>query len=191
MRTRAVIAVISGVIISLSFASGYAASAPPEKGSTFPAITLPMPEKDSDKAYLGLSGKGSFALADVKAAVVIVEIMSMYCPYCQKEAPLVNELFGLIERDPSLKEKVKIIGIGAGNTPFEVSVFRNQYSVPFPIIEDPAFTVHKQIGEVRTPYFFVLHMNADRTNRILYSRVGSIEDPARFLDLIRREASLK
>lgn len=179
------------IAFALFSANGYSASSVPEKGSPFPVISLPLPEKDSDKSYLGLSGKGTFAISDIKADVLIIEIMSMYCPYCQKEAPLVNDLFQLIDRDFVLRDKVRIIGIGAGNTPFEIDFFRNQFHVPFPIFEDQSYAIHRKIGEVRTPYFFVLRMSADKTNKIIYSKVGTIGDPAQFLNLICEEAALK
>jgi len=163
----------------------------PEKGASFPAITLPIPEKDAERAYLGFSGKGTFTISQIKATVVILEIYSMYCPYCQKDAPLVNDLYQAIDKKPGLKEKIKIIGIGAGNTTFELDIFRNQYTVQFPLFADDSFIVHKKVGEVRTPYFFVLKMNADGSNKIIYSKVGSIQDPARFLDLIVQESGLK
>ena len=123
--------------------------------------------------------------------MLIIEIFSMYCPYCQKEAPLVNDLYQAIDKDPGLKEKIKMIGIGAGNTPFEVDIFRNQFKIPFPLFADDSFTVHKRVGEVRTPYFFVLKVNADRSNTLIYSKVGTIRDPAQFLKLILNEADLK
>jgi len=163
----------------------------PEKGTAFPAITLPIPEKDTERAYLGLTGKGTFTISQIKAEVVILEIYSMYCPYCQKEAPLVNDLYQTIDKKPGLKEKIKIIGIGAGNTTFELDVFRNQYNVKFPLFADESFIVHKKVGEVRTPHFFVLKMKADGSNKIIYSKVGSIQDPALFLDLILQESGLK
>jgi len=163
----------------------------PEKGTAFPAITLPIPEKDAERAYLGLTGKGTFTISQIKAEVVILEIYSMYCPYCQKEAPLVNDLYQAIDKKPGLKEKIKIIGIGAGNTTFELDIFRNQYNVKFPLFADESFIVHKKVGEVRTPHFFVLKMKADGSNKIIYSKVGSIQDPALFLDLILQESGLK
>jgi peroxiredoxin len=161
------------------------------KGSVFPAITLPIPEKDAERAYLGLSGKGTFTISQIKTEVVILEIYSMYCPYCQKEAPLVNDLYEAIAKKPGLKEKIKIIGIGAGNTTFELDIFRNQYNIQFPLFADESFTVHKKVGEVRTPHFFVLKLNTDGSNKIIYSKVGSIQDPVQFLDLILQESGLK
>jgi len=81
---------------------------------------------------LGLSGSGSFKIPQIKAKVVIIEIFSMYCPYCQKDAPGVNELYLLIENNADIKNKIKLIGIGAGNSSYEVEVFKKTYTVPSP-----------------------------------------------------------
>jgi thiol-disulfide isomerase/thioredoxin len=162
----------------------------PSKGDTFPKIILYSPEKESEKDYLGFSGKGPFSLSQIQTPVIIVEIYSMYCPYCQKEAPLVNELYDIIQKNPGIKEKVKLIGIGAGNTPFEVKIYRNQYNIQFPLFPDEAFSIHKAVGEVRTPYFFVIKRNTDGSNNIIYSKVGSILDPHQFLEMILKESGL-
>jgi len=179
----------------LSFASLgrniQAAESTPLVGSSFPEIALSVPEKTIEKEYLGLSGKNFFKLSQIKADIVIVEIFSMYCPYCQREAPNVNELYRLINERADLKDRIKIIGIGAGNTPFEVDVFRNQYNVPFPLFSDESFSVHKSVGEVRTPHFFIIRINADGSNKIVYSKVGSIQDPNRFIEMIINETGLK
>jgi peroxiredoxin len=169
----------------------YAREVTPVKGDLFPTISLAMPERADAREYLGLTGDGSFSLSQIKADVLIVEIFSMYCPYCQKEAPLVNDLYRIISEKPALKDRIKIIGIGAGNTPFEVDVFRDKYDIRFPLFSDESFTVHKAVGEVRTPCFFVLRTNADRPGTVVYSKVGTIQDPNLFLDLIVKEAGLQ
>lgn len=174
---------------SYSFA-GVTPATTPGKGESFPPVVLPVPENRSDLAYLGVSGQGKLTVANIKADILIIEIYSMYCPYCQKEAPLVNELYRLIDQNPAVRDKIKIIGIGAGNTPFEIEFFRNQFNVPFPLFPDPSYEIHSSIGEVRTPYFFVLKMAPDGSNKIIYSNVGSIGDAAHFLKRVREEAGL-
>ena len=62
-------------------------AAPLQPGGPLPDFKLPIPEHSADKEYLGLTTSGAFAIAQIKAQVVIIEIFSMYCPYCQREAP--------------------------------------------------------------------------------------------------------
>jgi peroxiredoxin len=168
-----------------------AAEQTPVKGEPFPLITLQKTENTSEMDYLGLKGKGSFQLSDIKSDLLIVEIYSMYCPYCQKEAPIINTLYDLIAKERDLKDKIKLIGIGAGNTPFEIEIFRKQYNVQFPLFPDESFAVHKKIGEVRTPHFFVLKKNPDGSSTLLYSKTGSIQDAGQFLEMILKESGLK
>ena len=168
-----------------------AANKPPQKGETLPVINLPFPKSPAEKSYLGLSGDGSFKIPQIKANVVIVEIFSMYCPYCQKDAPGVNQLYNLIENNPDLKNKIKLIGIGAGNTSYEVGVYKKNYTVPFPLFPDQDFTIHKACGEVRTPYYIVVKINEDKTHQIVHSQLGDYPGAEPFLDLVLKSSGLK
>ena len=164
---------------------------PPGKGETLPMINLPLPESQDERNYLGLSGTGTFRIPQIKASVVLVEIFSMYCPYCQKDAPRLNELYQLIEKHPDLKHKIKLIGIGAGNSPFEVNVFKKTYQIPFPLFSDKDWTIHKACGEVRTPFFIVVRINEDRTHQIVHTQLGDFPGAEPFLDLILKASELK
>ena len=136
--------------------------------------------------YLGLSGSGTFSVEDVKAQAIILQVFSMYCPYCQKDAPNVNRLFGLIENNPNLKGKIKIIGIGAGNSPFEVATFKKKYKVEFALVPDGDFKIHKIVGEVRTPYFIVVKMSGPKKPEVVFSKLGAHESVEAFLaDVIK------
>ena len=138
---------------------GQAAAAPLAKGEPFPAITLPIPKDAEEKNYLGLTGSGVFKITQVKAQALLIEIFSMYCPYCQKDAPRINELFQAIERDPELKGRIKILGLGAGNSAYEVGVYKKTYNVPFPLIPDERLALHQALGETRTPYFILVRLD--------------------------------
>jgi peroxiredoxin len=154
------------------------AAAPPAVGGQLPDFKLPAPKSSADKNYLGVSGtffSGPFTIPQIKAKVVILQIFSMYCPYCQKDAPHVNSLYSRIENDPVLKGKIKLLGIGAGNSEYEVGVFKNKYNVPFPLFPDGDFKIHKLLGEVRTPYFIGVKINPDGSHQVFYSKLGAIE----------------
>jgi len=168
-----------------------AANAPPVKGGVLPAINLPIPKSPEEKSYLGLSGDGFFKIPQIKAKVVITEIFSMYCPYCQKDAPRINELYQMIENNPDLKTKIKLIGIGAGNSPYEVNVFKKTYAIPFPLFPDKDFVIHKAYGEVRTPYFIAVKINDDGTHQVIHSQLGDFQGAEPFLELILKASGLK
>jgi peroxiredoxin len=162
-----------------------AADNPPQEEALFPKLKFPVPISPEHAAYLGLGGKknSSFTLDQVKARVIILEVFSMYCPYCQSEAPAINGLYRSIA-ERGLADKIKLIGVGAGNSPYEVELFRKKYNVEFPLLPDNDLTLHQALGNVRTPYFIALGLNPDGTQRVLYSKVGTIGDPGQFLDVI-------
>jgi peroxiredoxin len=189
-KTTILLAVTTVLLLALSL-SGLAADKPPEKGGVLPVMNLPIPKNPTEKGYLGLSGDGLFKIPQIKANVVIVEIFSMYCPYCQKDAPGINQLYNLIENNPDLKNKIKLIGIGAGNSSYEVEVFKKTYTVPFPLFPDKDFTIHKACGEVRTPYFIVVKINDDRTHQIVHSQLGGYPGAEPFLELVLKSSGLK
>lgn len=168
-----------------------AADQPPQVGSTLPALKLVKPADAGDLKYLGLSGGGTFSVDDVRAQAVIIQIFSMYCPYCQKDAPNVNRLFSLIENNPNLKGKIKIIGIGAGNTSFEVATFKKKYQIEFALVPDGDFKIHKIIGEVRTPYFIVLKMSGPKKPEVVFSKLGAHESINNFLNDVIRLADVR
>jgi peroxiredoxin len=167
------------------------ANKPPEKGERLPVINLPIPKNLDERNYLGLSGSGLFKIPQIKTKAVIVEIFSMYCPYCQKDAPGVNELYRLIENNADIKNKIKLIGIGAGNSSYEVEVFKKTYNVPFPLFPDKDFTIHKACGEVRTPYFMVVKINEDGTHQIVHNQLGNYPGAEPFLELVLKASGLK
>jgi len=167
------------------------ANSTPRKGGTLPAIKLDVPKDPAHKSYLGLSGEGLFDISQIKAEVVIIQIFSMYCPLCQREAFRVNELYENIEKNPNARGKLKLVGIGAGNSQFEVDIFLKTYEVPFPLFSDGDFSIHKSLGEVRTPYFIGVKINDDGSREIFYSRVGGFEKAEEFLQLMLELSGLK
>ena len=149
---------ISMILFVSCFLGGYLKTVEAETielikaGDFFPEVPMQVPDDPKERAYLGLTEGKTFTLKQVKADLVIVEILSVYCPSCQLQAPIYNKLFDLIENDPETKGRIKIIGIAAGNGILEVKDFRDKRNVLFPILPDPNFDMHRAIGGSRTPF---------------------------------------
>lgn len=55
-----------------------AAVQPPQEGQVLPDMEFSVPNNPEHQQYLGLSGKSTFRIPEIKAEVVIIEIFSMY-----------------------------------------------------------------------------------------------------------------
>ncbi len=184
-----ILSVLFFICSILSLTQAFAKVTPPRVGNDLPDIVLSTPEKPEFQQYLGITGN-TFKIPQIRSKLVLVEIFSMYCPYCQKDAPVVNSLYDKIQKDEEIKDKIKLIGIGAGNSNYEVNFFRKTYNIKFPLFADADFSIHKKLGEVRTPYFIGIKIKKDGTYSIIYSKRGSLENSEKFLKLIRHKSGL-
>jgi thiol-disulfide isomerase/thioredoxin len=187
MIRRALFILVAGLLAALPLK---AAEQTPAVGEMFPELRPSVPENPDHRNYLGLSGRQSFTVGDIDAEVVVIEIFNMYCPHCQREAPNINAFYQRVEQSPRLRGRVKVIGIGVGNSPFEVDHFRKTYEVPFPLFPDPDYSIHQALGEVRTPYFFGVKPDAGGGARVFFSRLGGSRSAERILEELIRQSGL-
>jgi peroxiredoxin len=154
-------------------------------------INLQPPKDPSEKMYLGISGSGYFRIPQIKAQVVVIKIFNVYCPICQSTAEAMTELYRQIESNPALKDRIKLIGIGAGNSGLEVEVFKETNKVPFPIFPDEDFRIHKALGEVRTPFFIAVKMEKDGSHEIVHTHLGGLTNAKAFSDFMVEASGIR
>jgi thiol-disulfide isomerase/thioredoxin len=156
---------------------------PAATAEILPNLILTVPENDFYKEYLGLTGKTgeSFAVTDIQADILLIELFSMYCPFCQKEAPIVNELYEKMVEVSQKGPIVKIIGLGASNSQFEVDHFKETYNVPFPLFPDQDMSMYKALAGEGTPGFIGCRIESDGKATIVLRNSGGFYNADDFL----------
>ena len=188
MQRSAILTVLAiGLLLAAPVKAG-----PIAAGDRLPPIRLLAPDSPQGRSYLGLDTTATdFVLNDIQAPVVIVEIFSMYCPHCQREAPAVNRLHRLIEETPKWRDAVRLIGVGIGNSAYEVNFFKESYKIEFPLIPDADFAIHNALGKPRTPYFLAIRIDDHHQAHLVYTLSGAFSDPAAFLEAVVTRAGIR
>ena len=191
---RWIVGGISLLFLALSLAPSWAK----EKGRIitagdfFPEFSFSMTLSRGDVEYLGLPTKflgmmkgDAFSLKDIKADLIVTEYMNKYCFSCQLQAPVLNQVFEAVGKDPQLQGKVKFFAIGAGNNQTEVDSFKAEKKIPFPIIPDPKFLAYEAVGDPgATP--FTLFLRKTETGLVVArAKIGLTKDPEAILKEIK------
>jgi len=158
------------VILSIFVAFSAHSASLPQKGSVLPPLRFSVPFLSEDQEYLTVKPP-TFTIEDVACKVLLVEVIGVYCPACYQQLPLFNTLVDRI-RKGSLRNKVKMMAVAAGGTVMEVEFLRKDGQYRYPIVHDEKFTIHRALGEPRTPFTMLVNKNG----RVLYSHVGVISD---------------
>ncbi len=176
MRNKAEIRITLVFIVIVVFLSSLPAVAGspalPAAGSQLPTLKIEAASTEKDLRYLGLKAPQPFTVPQVEAPYVLIEIMSVYCPHCQAQAPLFNTLFNRIKKDSDLNGKLRMFAIAVGANNTEVEYMKKQYNITYPMLTDPEFKIHSMLGEPRTPFTIV----AKKDMGVVYAHQGIIED---------------
>jgi peroxiredoxin len=175
---------IGGIVILVLLSSLLRAQDPTiEYRSAVAKLKLRVPENPAERRHLGIqSSSGKITLSQIKSEVILIEVFSMYSLPCQRHAPAANKLHQAIDSREELKDRVRMIGIGMGNSPFEVGVFRDKYSVAFPLFDDRDSSIAELFSGMRTPYYLGLRSRDGAEPEVFFSKPGGFTNTEDFLD---------
>jgi len=161
--------------ISLIFFLALGETKPVGFATPFPDLTFTQVLSKGEQVYLGIPPKKTFSIKEIRGNLVLIEFISTYCVSCQRQTPIINELYSSIEKDPRLKGKVKMIGVAAGNSLPEAEIFKKHYEVPYPILSDPKFDVHTAVGSPRTPFTIWVRNDAQGRGIVVSTHLGLMD----------------
>lgn len=142
----------------------------------FPDAQVEVVLPEAHKEYLGLADDAaSFRLSDIKAEFLLIEVYSLYCSPCQRDAPDMNALYDKVA-EAGLSDRLKFIGLAAGNTEREVEFWRDRFHVEFPLIPDEEYVLHQLLGGVGTPFYVLARVEGPDALRILFAREGAFDN---------------
>ncbi len=184
MNRRSRVLALVGCLAFIFFfcAIAMAAEAEPKVGQQVGKMKFAKPMSDEDAKYLGLEKAGEFTLKDIKAPYVLVEQFSTTCPHCMHQAPVLNNLFALVQQDPALKEKVKFMAVGQGDAVEKLMMWKAFHKVPFPLIPDVDSNLGKAINFSPYPVTMLL----DKNGKILVVHIGAFESADEVLKELKK-----
>jgi thiol-disulfide isomerase/thioredoxin len=162
---REVLRVLIGLAFVVSLAGvADAASAPLAVGSVAPAISEP-------------TARGTFD-SGATTRPFVVEFFAVWCPHCQREVPVVNEL------EKTDGSQVDVIAVPASPygfdhtamlTPADLSAFAQRFGATYRIGFDGFFGAPFDYGVAEFPTFFVVgadrHIAAVETGEVSFAQL--------------------
>ena len=144
-------------------------------------FALPAPDSAQTQTYLGLDAMKQFKVSDIRAKIVVIEFMSAGCPHCQANAPIMNDIYKMIQADSGLAD-VKVIAIAIADDKTGVETFKKQFKTPFPILLDENREIMRTTGIKTTPTTMVV---STQDAKVLFTHAGEIPDADAFVKQVK------
>ncbi|OPL07567.1 MAG: hypothetical protein AVO33_04780 [delta proteobacterium ML8_F1] len=157
-----------------------------QPGQFFPPCLLTITDRDQDFPYLGLDQPSpNFLLADVRAEFVLLKYFGEQCSVCVQELPLYDRLFAMIQDDPGLARRLKMIGVAVGDSMDSVRRFRREHNVPYPLLADERQVMFESVGAGEIPLIYLVRIQPDARIKVVFYHEGHMPDLESFFARIQ------
>jgi peroxiredoxin len=147
-------------------------------GDYFPTCRLMLLDSQRDRGYLQISHvERNFTLEDVQSDFLFIEVYNELCSACVNEVKTYKTLYRMLLADADLREKVKMMGIGAGSKKRRAAKFRKQKKIAFPLFADENREIFNCLGKPLLPVSYLVQRQAGKRKiRLIQSgHIGSAE----------------
>ena len=154
-------------------------------GDIFPACRLILLNSKRDRAYLQIGhDERGFALDDIQSDFIFIEMYNELCSQCVEEVKNYKAVYRMLLDDAILKEKVTMIGIGAGSKKRSVAKFRKQEAIEFPLFADEKWGIFNCLGKPTLPVSYLVYRQEGK-RKILLIQSGHVGSPEVLMGKIR------
>jgi len=133
-------------------------------------------QKDRDYLQIRHAEK-KITLEDVQSDYIFIEIYNELCSACVNEVETYQALYRMLQADATLREKVKMMGIGAGSKKRSATKFRKQKNIAFPLFADEKREIFDCLGMPVLPVSYLVQRQAGKRKiRLIQSgHIGSAD----------------
>ena len=164
-------------------------------GDVFPDIRTDVSFDDDELAYFGIErgffsifSPNKFTIREISSEIILVEFFNASCPSSQEQSAVLNQVYAAVRKSPDLRDRVRFIGIGAGNTEQEVRVFKQRNDISFPLVSDPRFRMYDAAGNPGgTPFMLVLKKSGSDPV-VVGARLGPVKEKSYFMATLKNAA---
>jgi peroxiredoxin len=178
MHRKTALMALAGCLTILLAMGSLSVAAPPQ--NKIANLKFSGTLSEADQKYLGLEKPGAFTLQDIKAPYVLMEIMRTTCPHCVAQAPALNQLYKLVANS-DLKDKLKIISVGASDHESALKQFKAAHKVPFALVADPNCEIASAFNISGTPTTVLV----DKSGKVLLTEVGAFDSAGQMFKKIK------
>ena len=158
-------------------------------GDYFPTCRLMLLNYRKDRDYLQIShAEKNFTLEDIQSDYIFIEIYNELCSACVNEVKTYKALYRMLQADATLREKVKMMGIGAGSKKRSAAKFRKQKNIAFPLFADEKREIFECLGKPVLPVSYLVQRQAGK-RKILLIQSGHIGSAEKLLADIKSEVA--
>jgi len=145
-------------------------------GDYFPSCRLYLLKYAEDRKYLGIRhNRRTFSLEDVESKYLLIEIYNEICYGCLAEVVNYKALYRVLNADDLLRDKVRMMGIGAGSKKRIVAKFRKEKNIPFPLFADEKRKIFESLGKPLLPTSYLVRRLPDGGRKIIFVQSGHID----------------
>lgn len=125
-----------------------------------------LPDKVSGE-YLRLPEGNPVPLSDIKSPYLLVQFFNTRCENCIRGMQILRTYFKRMQRDPVMRDKLRMVGLGVYDDRQAVRQFKREQRVPFPLFLDKSGDWFHKTGEESLPVSYLLRRDSKGTYRIV------------------------